>query len=304
LVDLKENFIKHKSHLSTPSIDAYKSVIKLFIEHVGKSMTADLVEPRDIRAFCLQERFSNATKRNYLRHLKSFFNWVVDKEIIDRNPCNDISAPNKKDKLVEKVITEAQLEEVFDAFRSHQHEQRQKGYISDYKQMQFWFKPLITTAFYTGMRRKELINLQWDHVNLEKGEIHVTDTKNGRERTVTVFDPVYYRLKAWHRFNGYPESGLVFPSPQSTNKLEIQLEPNNVSRVFKKYAKKAGLKSSISFHSLRHSNATYRLKEGYDVLVVKEELGHKSIEVTNRYVHLVSNDRKEKAKQRGHITYM
>ena len=154
------------------------------------------------------------------------------------------------------------------------------------------------------MRRKEILNLKWEEVNLGRAEIHVTDTKNGKERTVTVFDQVYYTLKDWRKFNNNPKRGLVFPSPRSNGKIEIKLEPNNVSRVFKKYAKRAQMKPAVNFHSLRHSNATYRLRENYDVTVVKEELGHSSIEVTMRYVHLVSKDRKEKAIQKGHISYL
>lgn len=163
------------------------------------------------------------------------------------------------------------MEKVKYTFRQHKQRQREAGYIKHFTQIQYWFKPLITVAFYTGMRRKEILNLRWKDVHLSDGEIHVTDTKNGEVRTVTIFDKVYYSLKAWKRFNEGPADGLVFPSPRSSNVIEIKLEPNNVSRVFKKYAQKANLKSTISFHGLRHSNATYRLKEGYDVIVVKDE---------------------------------
>lgn len=304
LEDLKDQFLQTKIHLTAPTQKAYKSVTKLFIEDVGKTMPIGEVNDRDIRNFCIREDLSNASQRSYLRHLKPFFNWLEDEGHIKENPCDKVQPPKKKDKLVEKILTEQDLKKVFKKFMDYQKAQREAGHIKDSTQMQSWFKPLITFAFYTGMRRKEIINLRWEQVNLEEGEIHVTDTKNGRERTVTIFDQVYYGLKEWRKFNGNPQRGLVFPSPRSTKRIEIKLEPNNVSRVFKKHAKKAKLKSTINFHGLRHSNATYRLREGYDVIVVKDELGHRSIEVTNRYVHLVSKDRKEKAKQRGHITYM
>lgn len=87
--------------------------------------------------------------------------------------------------------------------------------------MQHWFKPLITLAFNTGLRRKESIQLRWEHVNLDNRFIRVTDTKNGSERTVPIFDQLYWRLKAWHKFIGHPESELVFPSPKSTSIQEI-----------------------------------------------------------------------------------
>ena len=177
--------------------------------------------------------------------------------------------------------------------------------------MQFWFKPIITTAFYTGMRRKELLQLRWEQVHLKAREIHVTNssrnetnnsTKTGIERSVILFDPVYDRLKAWKKFLGNPKKGLTFPSPRSTDKIEIQLTGGTVSKTFKSYVKKTDLQNTVNFHGLRHSCATFMLRKGFDALEVKEMLGHKSVEITNRYVHLVSNDRKNKAEKLGLIT--
>ena len=304
LDDLKEEFLLTKKHLSSSTNRAYKSVIKLFIESVGQTMPVAQINHKDIRSFCFDSEYSNATKRSYLRHLKAFFNWLEDENHIESNPCEKVSPPQKKDKLVDKIIDQDDLQEIFNKFRAYQEEQQRKGYIKKYSQKQHWFEPLITMAFYTGMRRKEILNLKWEQVYLDRGEIHVTATKNGKERTVTVFDQVYYSLIEWRKFNGNPKTGLVFPSPRSNDKIEIKLEPNNVSRVFKKYAMKAKLKPSIHFHSLRHSNATFRLREGYDAITVKEELGHSSLEITDRYVHLVSKDRRKKAQERGHITYL
>ena len=95
---------------------------------------------------------------------------------------------------------------------------------------------------------------------------------------------------------------MVFPSPRSNDRIEISLTGNNVSKVFKSYVKEAGIKDTIHFHSLRHSCATYMIRQGFDVTMVKEMLGHKSIQVTMRYVNLVVKDRKDRAKKLGLIT--
>lgn len=303
LTDLEEEFMEYKSHVSSATEKGYKSVIKLFIGHVGQSMTANLIRPNDIRTFCFNSKYSNATQRNYLRHLKAFFNWMEKEEIIEENPCKEIKPPKKKDKLVDKIFDEKTLEAIFDAFDEHHAELRQDKRNEHPPHQQLWFKPLVITAYYTGLRRKELVQLRWEQVNLKEREIHVTDTKNGLERTVVIFDTDYLALKKWHKFSGSPKKGLVFPSPRSTDKLEIKLIGNNVSRTFKKYAyKKAKLPKSIHFHGLRHSCATYMIRKGFDVTMVKDMLGHRSIEVTMRYVSLVVNDRKRRAKELGLIS--
>jgi integrase len=302
LSDLKEDFLVSKSHTAVDTQKSYKYIIKLFIEDVGISITANLVKPSDIRTFCLQDRLSTATQRTYLRHLKAFFNWIVNKGIIEANPCSDVHPPNKKDKIVDKIIREGQLQTIFQAFRSLQTKKREAGYIKSPKQMQFWFKPIITTAFYTGMRRKELLQLRWEHIDMNGREVHVTDTKSGEERSVILFDQAYMRLKAWNRFFGYPTNGLVFPSPKSNKHMEIQLTGGTVSKTFKSIIRKSDIKNTMHFHGLRHSCATFMLRQGFNTIEVKEMLGHKSIEVTNRYVHLISDDRKNKAELLGLIT--
>jgi integrase len=302
LEDLKEDFLTSKSHTSIDTQKAYKYIIKLFIEDVGISMTANLVRPLDIRTFCLQERLATATQRTYLRHLKAFFNWVADKGIIEINPCNDVHPPNKKDKLVDKIIREDQLQNIFHTFQNLQAEKQKAGYIMSPKQKQFWFKPIITTAFYTGMRRKELLQLRWEHIDLKGREVHITDTKSGQERSVVLFDQAYLCLKAWNRFYDYPTNGLVFPSPKSNKHMEIKLTGGTVSKTFKSIIRKSDIKNTMHFHGLRHSCATFMLRQGFNVIEVKEMLGHKSIEITYRYVHLISDDRKNKAEQLGLIT--
>lgn len=303
LSDLLKEFLDSKPHVTQATLDGYESVVGLFINFVGQSMTANLVRPSDIRSFCFKKEYANATKRNYLRHLKAFFGWLKKQKIIEKNPCSEVRPPKNKDNLVNKIFDENTLEEIISAFRKYQLTHKKNGHITQPHQQQHWFKPLITTAFYSGLRRKELVQLRWEQVNLDEREIHVTDTKNGRERTVIVFDKLHQRLKAWHKLSGKPKKGLVFPSPKSTKKHEIALTGNNVSRVFRFYARKeAKLKDTIHFHGLRHSCATFMIRQGFDVTMVKEMLGHRSIQVTMRYVNLTVSDRKNRAKKLGLIT--
>lgn len=302
LDDLKKEFLKTKSHTAEATRDAYGSVIKLFIEDVGRSMTATLIKPSDIRTFCFKSGYANATQRNYYKHLKVFFTWLADKGIIEENPCEEVTPPKKKDKLVDKIFSEEELSQIFDAFKAHHKKCEENRHIVQESLRQDWFIPMIQTTYFTGLRRKEITQLKWHQVDLKNREIHVTDTKNGRERTVLIFDKAYHTLKKWHKESGKPKNGFVFPSPKSHEKKQRSLPGDYVSKVFKDYVKKAKLKDGIHFHGLRHSCATYMIRQGIDVTMVKEMLGHRSIEVTMRYVSLNVTDRKNRAKELGLIT--
>lgn len=303
LNSLKDEFLKSKTNVTGKTKTTYKQILSQFIDMIGHTMPITKVNANDIRTFCLREKLANASKKTYLIHLKAFFNWVVERGFIEINPCDKIALPKTRDNLVDKIIEEKDLKILFKKFKEYQHKHQDSGAIKSDEQMQHWFIPVITLAFYTGLRRKEIIQLKWEHVNLEERFLRVTDTKNGYERSVPIFDALYSQLLSWKKFNGNPKKGLVFPSPKSNSKIEIALTGNTVSKRFKFYAtKKAKLKSSINFHGLRHSCATFLLRKGFNVIEVKNMLGHKSLEVTNKYVHLVANDLLTTANRNGLIT--
>lgn len=133
-----------------------------------------------------------------------------------------------------------------------------------------------------------------------KGYILQKRTKNQRRYTIPMTKKVKeILLRAIERNrqnkallgDKYKDDGFVFCKEDGS-----VYSPNYITRLFKKYAKKAGLKGS--FHDLRHSFATLRLQEGIDLRIVQELLGHKRIETTgNVYAH-VTNIVKKKAMQK------
>jgi site-specific recombinase XerD len=290
LSDLKEEFLDSKTNITQKSKDAYDDVIGRFVETVGESLPIHRVTVKDLKEYCLNPDLANASKKNYLRHLKAFFNWAVKEGLIQKNPCNEVKVPKVKENVVDKIIDESQLKKMLSKFDEIQEERRGKGELKNAMADKFWFRPLMTMAFYTGMRRKEIINLDWSHVKLKERFLRVTDTKNGQERTVPIFDPLYITLNEWHQQHATPDHGLVFPHPRSTEKLRFPLLGNHISKTFNAFAKEAGIKKTANFHGLRHSCATFLLRKGFNVIEVKNMLGHRSLEVTNRYVHLVAND--------------
>jgi site-specific recombinase XerD len=303
LNSLLKKFLNEKTNVTEKTKTAYRQVITQFMEQVGYSMPVRKVDAGDIRKFCLRPDLANASKNNYYIHLKSFFNWMIEEEFLDENPCDKVAVPKTRDNFVDKIIDEKDLKLIIQKFHAYQKKHRETGAIQGYEQMQFWFVPLITLAFYTGLRRKEIIQLRWQHVFLEERFIRVTDTKNGSERVVPIFDPLYEELTRWRDFLGLPDKGLVFPSPKSTTDMEIALTGGTITKRFKFYAtEEAGLKKSINFHGLRHSCATFLLRIGFNAIEAKNMLGHKSLEVTNKYVHLVPEDLLRTAGRTGMIT--
>ena len=126
--------------------------------------------------------------------------------------------------------------------------------------------PLVVLALSTGMRRGELMALNWRSVDMERRAVHILDSKNGSARTVPLTEAAYdCLLSIWEG------SGPVFHS-----KMRSAWEQALV---------RAGL-DDFRFHDLRHTCASYMSQAGVDARTIAEVLGHKTLQMAMKYAHL------------------
>lgn len=133
-----------------------------------------------------------------------------------------------------------------------------------------WLRPLLTFAFHTGMRKGEILNLQWREVNFIRKIVTVIKSKNGEKRSVPMSKTLYNTLQD---IKVRDISGRVFP-----------ISDRSLREAFKTALEKAGI-ADFRIHDLRHTFATRLVQNGVDLYRVKELLGHKTIAMTMRYAH-------------------
>ena len=293
LTDLTDIFIKQRTQANKVTKNNYRRHLDMLMDQVGETMPVTMITEGDIRDFCFKDHLANATKRSYLRHIKVFFRWLKDKGYVKHDVTENIDKPKKQSNISDKTISEAELQEVFKQYRQDILEKKKKGHIKRVHQTRVWFRPVVMTAFYAGLRVKEIVNLKWQDLDFDNQQLTVTGTKSGDERTIPIREKLYSVLKAWHRYHGYPKKGLVFASMKAYAE-NIAMDKLNISRVFKSYVKAAGLKDTINFHGLRHSCGTELMRLGFDINETAKILGHKSLDVTRRYEHLTQTDLSDK----------
>jgi len=142
-----------------------------------------------------------------------------------------------------------------------------------------WLREIIVFALNTGMRRGEILNLNWKAVDLFRRTITVMESKNNEKRTIPINETVYTLLKEKSKVR-LIDCDFVFHSPLSNLKLSNQ----TLERAFSKCVKKAKLEN-LHFHDLRHSFGTRLSQKGGDALTIKALMGHKTLIMTSRYVH-------------------
>ena len=204
----------------------------------------------------------------YYRTLKAAFSKAVLWNYIPDNPLKKIKAP-KTSKSFPVFISESELQLI----------------LSNTKEE--YLKSLFYTAFYTGMRLGELVNMKWSWIDLNNNQITVkcSDSfisKSKKERIIPINQCLKIKLVGY-RLRKYDmnEDEYVFYRIKG-----IKLNENYVSKKFKFYSRMTRLNEKIHFHSLRHSFASLLVQKGVSLYIIKELLGHEELSTTQIYSHL------------------
>jgi len=146
-----------------------------------------------------------------------------------------------------------------------------------------YLRSLVVLALNTGMRKGEILSLQWVQVDLTNRLIHIYNSKTQySERRIPMNDTVLELLTTLCRQRS---SGFVFPSHR---KLGDQFRDPKVA--FRKAIRLAGI-LHLRFHDLRHTFATRLVRAGVDLITVQHLLGHAKITMTARYAHSLADDK-------------
>ncbi|MBI2069578.1 MAG: tyrosine-type recombinase/integrase [Elusimicrobia bacterium] len=133
--------------------------------------------------------------------------------------------------------------------------------------------PALVCAMMTGMRKSELLSLDWKNVDVERGFIYILKSKSGKKREI----PVSSKLRQVLLSLGPKESGSVFELP------EIMMR-----RYFDRALKEAGIRD-FRWHDLRHTFASHFVMRTKDIPALQSILGHATAQMTQRYAHLANS---------------
>jgi integrase len=163
------------------------------------------------------------------------------------------------------------------------------------------YRVLFLTAVLTGMRRGELLGLQWGDIDWNHGQIHVRRSlwkgqfvtpKSKRSVRKIDMSPTLARDMRRHRLQSPPGNlDLVF-----SNSKGLPLDGDTlVRRHFLPALRRAKVRQ-VRFHDLRHTNVALRIEQGQNIKYIQNQLGHASIQTTlDRYGHLIKDVNSEQA---------
>jgi integrase/recombinase XerD len=250
---------------SSKYLESITTLFNHVFKHFGKNKFLNEIEYREWDRFFLQ--LNNRCPGGapvYLRTMKAALNVAKKWDLISENPLIKVKLPKRQHE--EQIsLNVDELKSILDVVSNQQ------------------IKDLIKTAFYTGLRRSELLNLKVNHVDLKTGFLTVGDdkiiTKSRKIREVALCNQVIKLLKD-KCINMKPDD-LLFGKTK-----KVPFAADYVTYIFKEAVKRKQLNTKIHFHSLRHSYITHLANSEVPLPIVQRLAGHSNITTTMVYVHV------------------
>lgn len=267
--------------LSQNTVIGYRFDIEKFINYLKETGTA----LRDVTLPILQQfvadmhdvGISPRSQARIVSGLKSFFKYLVMAGYTEENPSIMLETPNIGLHLPE-VLT---LEEI-DRLENEIDTSTTEG-VRNYA--------IIETLYGCGLRVSELVNLEISRVFL-KDKYLMVNGKGSKERIVPMSDMVIDLISDYLKVRGDVikpgEENVLYLSRRGT-----RLTRQMIFTIIKRLATQAGIKKTISPHTLRHSFATHLLEGGANLRAIQQMLGHETIVTTEIYLHIDSTRLKE-----------
>ncbi|SMP03863.1 integrase/recombinase XerD [Desulfurobacterium pacificum] len=247
-----ELFLKFKSkELAHRTIKEYKSDLNKFRELIGDKNVSE-IRTADIMIFRTSLDCSPSLINRRMSALNTFFNFLVDMEVISSNPFK----PSLRIKKVKQKIPEALTEEEVEKILTAAQQRSQRDYL------------LIKTILYCGLRISEALNLKRDDIITVKGrKVLKVLGKGNKERFIPLPSELAKELMDYIK---NLEGERLFP-----------LKYHGAKYVFDKIKEKTGI--YLHPHKLRHTFATLLVDRGVDIRVIQAFLGHASPNTSARY---------------------
>lgn len=290
--DLIRDFIEHlevEGGRSSKTTENYKLYLERFIEFAD-DIDVKKIDGERIRKFRLWlnryetlsgESLATITQAYHLIALRGFLRYLSQRDIPSLAP-DKIILP----KIARKQVTFLHFDEI----------ERMIEQIPMEEEVDLRDRAIVELLFSSGLRVSELVNLNRDHINLDRREFMVRG-KGQKDRPVFISSTAAEHVASYldARLDNLPPLFLSYSRNNiaSTTGDYRRLSARSIQRMISKYARLAGITKHVSPHTMRHSFATDLLMNGADIRSVQSMLGHSNISTTQVYTHVTDQHLRE-----------
>lgn len=287
LADQFLNHLRVERGLADNTIQAYSRDLRRFFQFLEQRKLSPLrVTQDDITCYLgtLDGSLSLRSTARNISTLRMFFRFLVHDDKVKNSPARLLQLP----KLHRRLPDTLSLREV-DKLLSQPDASTVLGQRD---------RAMLELIYATGLRVSELVYLKISNINLEAGYVRMVG-KGTKERLVPMGAKAQEALEDYISLG---RVGLLKKKRSSFIFLNLRGAPltrQGFWKLIKRYGTRAGIKKSISPHSLRHSFASHLLEGGADLRAVQIMLGHEDISTTQIYTH-VTGERLKQVHEKSH----
>jgi site-specific recombinase XerD len=277
-------FCRLERRLAPMTCSAYERDVSACLAYLqAERIELAEVKVTHLRAFLASEHNTRPAVSSQARTtaaLKCFFRFLVEEERLLRDPALPLRTP-KKPEVLPDVLTMRELERLLvqpnraELWERHFHGKPERDRL------------LLALMAYGGLRRSELLGLDWDDVDLSRRLLRIRKAKGGRQRTIPIH-PALAPLFAEYYATRVPLTEQALFVGVQGNRLHF----TQVGQTFRHYVDAAGVneRKRVTPHTLRHVFASELLHAGANLRQIQELLGHKHLDSTQRYTRVNAHE--------------
>ena len=275
IVSRYRRYLKLEKGYSANTLDAYMRDVDKLLRYLAVEqvniLDVKLEDLEHFAAFISDLGIGPRSLARILSGVRQFYRFLVIDGYLEVDPTELLESPKQPDHLPE-VLSTAEvdlLEQAIDLSKWEGHRNR----------------AIIEVLFSCGLRVSELINLKLSNLYIEEQYVRVMG-KGSKERLVPISPRALDELNYW-----FADRNVMKIKPGEEDYVFLNRRGHHLTRtmiliMIKRYAVEAGIKKTISPHTLRHSFATSLLEGGADLRAIQAMLGHESIGTTEIYTHI------------------
>ncbi|MBD2554558.1 tyrosine-type recombinase/integrase [Limnothrix sp. FACHB-708] len=217
-----------------------------------------------------RDRLAPSSMGRSIAAIKSLLRFAHQMGLAPDNPAVAFKVPSTKDTLSERILSEAQVQEMLAA------------------EPQLRNRLMLRLLYAAGVRASELCGLCWRDLQPRGDGGQVTVYGKGNKTRAVLLPPTL-----WQELQAYRESIEPLPHRQDPifrSRKGGHLDPSQLMRIVRSAAQRVGIEANVSPHWLRHAHASHSLDRGAPIHLVQATLGHASIATTGRYLHARPQD--------------
>lgn len=258
---------------SPATIDFYDNRLPVFVAWLEGQGVTDLraITPNHVRAYIVHRQDiggAPAYVHNIARALRSFFNFCVAEEWLDRSPMRNVTMP----KLPKKILPAFSGGDVAALLKAARDERD---------------RAIILVLLDTGLRAREFVALRGVDLDLKNGAVRVRQGKGAKDRQVYLGSKSLRALLRYYMQRGVPASGdAIWVGERAPH---TPLTYYGLAQLLRRLGREAGV-PHCSAHAFRRTFALQCLRNGMNIYSLRRLMGHEDIDILKQYLDLMDSD--------------